>query len=165
MPTFRHYPAVTRLVAVVGVGLVAVLAYRAYGWPGLALAGGGLVMWALMHMTRMLLILRRTANRPVGTVASAVMLHARLHRGMTLLQVLGLTRALGQRIGAQRGSPRSTNGAMAQTPWCAAPLATAVSRIGNCCAPEAPCLAWRRVGFSRVVKSAFLRPRFQGNTP
>jgi hypothetical protein len=105
MPTFRHYPAVTRLVAVVGVGLVAVLAYRAYGWPGLALAGGGLVMWALMHMTRMLLILRRTANRPVGTVASAVMLHARLHRGMTLLQVLGLTRALGQRIGAAEGQP------------------------------------------------------------
>ncbi len=86
-----------------GVGLavvvVAFLAYRAYGWPGLALAAGGLVMWVLLNMTRMLKVLQRAAERPVGTVASAVMLHSRLSQGMTLLQVLALTRALGQRLG------------------------------------------------------------------
>jgi len=83
------------------VALVAVcgyLAYRAYDWPGLILAAGGAVMWALLHMTRMLKVLQRAADRPVGTVASAVMLHSRLERGMTLLQVLSLTRALGQRL-------------------------------------------------------------------
>lgn len=79
------------------------LAHRAYGWPGLALVAGGLVMWALLHITRMLAVLRRAAQRPIGTVASAVMLHSRLERGMTLLQVLALTRALG----AQPGDPSS----------------------------------------------------------
>jgi hypothetical protein len=56
-------------------------------------------MWALLHITRMLAVLRRAAQRPIGTVASAVMLHSRLERGMTLLQVLALTRALGTQTG------------------------------------------------------------------
>jgi hypothetical protein len=83
-------------VATIAVGF---LAYRAYGAAGLALAAGGVVMWTLLHMTRMLKVLQRAADRPVGTVASAVMVHSRLSRGMTLLQVLALTRALGQRLG------------------------------------------------------------------
>jgi hypothetical protein len=95
----RHGQLVSRL----GAGLIVIvggfLAHRAYGWPGLALAAGGVVMWALLHMTRMLKVLQRAAARPVGTVASAVMLHSRLSRGMTLLQVLAHTRALGQRLG------------------------------------------------------------------
>ena len=86
-----------------GIGLLLVVggifAHRAYGWPGLALAAGGVVMWALLHMTRMLKVLQRAADRPVGTVASAVMLNSRLWRGMTLLQVLADTRALGKRVG------------------------------------------------------------------
>jgi hypothetical protein len=65
----------------------------------LALAAGGIVMWALLHMTRLLKVLQRATDRPVGTVASAVMLHSRLSNGMTLLQILALTRALGQRLG------------------------------------------------------------------
>jgi hypothetical protein len=92
-----------QLLTRVGASALAIaggfLAYRAYGWPGIALLGGGLVMWALLHMTRMLKVLQRVADRPVGTVASAVMLHSRLSRGMTLLQVLSLTRALGRRLG------------------------------------------------------------------
>lgn len=94
-------PAVLLLRLGVGLAVVVVafLAYRAYGWPGLALAAGGLVMWVLLNMTRMLKVLQRAAERPVGTVASAVMLHSRLSQGMTLLQVLALTRALGQRLG------------------------------------------------------------------
>ena len=92
-----------QLLARVGAAALVIaggfLAFRAYGWPGLALLVGGLVMWALLHMTRMLKVLQRAAIRPVGTVASAVMLHSRLSRGMTLLQVLSLTRALGSRLG------------------------------------------------------------------
>ncbi len=88
-----------------GLALVAMgaLAYRAYGWSGLALVVGGVLMWALLHMSRMLVVLRRTAQNPVGSVASAVMLQSRLQKGMSLLQVLALTRALGQALdtGAQ----------------------------------------------------------------
>ena len=80
------------------LAVLGVMAHRAYGWPGIALGLGALVMWMLMHMSRMLMVLRRAAQRPVGTVASAVMLHARLERGMPLLHVLALSQALGQRM-------------------------------------------------------------------
>jgi hypothetical protein len=78
-----------------GSVVLAVAGYRAYGWPGLALVVGGLVMWQLLHFTRMLQILKRAANRPIGHVDSAVMLHSRLQAGLPLLQVVGMTRALG----------------------------------------------------------------------
>ena len=97
-PTLQKYPVLTRLGVLLVLAGIGVMAYRAYGWGGIALATGGLVMWILMHMSRMLVVLRRTTQRPVGTVASAVMLHARLERGMALLQVLALTQALGQRV-------------------------------------------------------------------
>lgn len=83
------------LLLIGGAALVA-LAHRAYGWPGLALVLGGVVMWLLLHFTRLMRVLRRAAQRPVGHVDSAVMLHARLGAGLSLLQVIGLTRALGE---------------------------------------------------------------------
>ncbi len=102
---FRDHPVTMRVAITVGVAAVGWMGYRAYGLAGIALAAAGLLMWVLLNMTRMLLVLRRTAQRPVGAVASAVMLHARLEPGMTLLQVLELTRALGQREGD--GDPAS----------------------------------------------------------
>ena len=90
-----HRQLLTRALAALGAVAITVLAFRAYGWPGLGLALGGVVMWALLHVSRMLVVLRRTASNPIGSVASAVMLHSRLERGMALLQVLALTRALG----------------------------------------------------------------------
>ncbi len=81
--------------------LLLVIAWRLEGWQGLALAGGFLVMWLLLHTTRMMAVLRLAGERPVGHVASAVMFNAQLRRGSTLLQVITLTRALGQ----QRSAP------------------------------------------------------------
>jgi hypothetical protein len=76
--------------------LAAWAGYHSYGWPGVALVAGGLVMWQLLHFTRMLQVLKRAADRPVGYVDSAVMLHAKLHKGLPLLHVVALTRALGR---------------------------------------------------------------------
>ena len=87
-----------RAAAGLGVAVVVALAWRAYGWAGLALGLGAICLWALLHMSRMLAVLRRTASRPVGSVASAVMLQSRLQAGMPLLQVLALTRSLGQQL-------------------------------------------------------------------
>lgn len=101
----RQRQTLVRAGAALGVLALTFLAYRAYAWPGVAMAATGLVMWMLLHMTRLLLVLRRTAQRPVGTVASAVMLHVRLAPGMTLLQVLALTRSLGQREEAADSEP------------------------------------------------------------
>jgi hypothetical protein len=83
------------LVPVGGVILVAA-AYRAYGWGGVAISVAGLVMWLLLHFTRMMQVLKRAANQPVGYVGSAVMLNAKLRKGVTLLHVVALTRALGE---------------------------------------------------------------------
>jgi hypothetical protein len=83
------------LFPVAGVALVA-LAYRSYGWGGVATAAGLLVMWLLLHFTRMMQVLQRAAKRPIGYVDSAVMLNAKLRSGMTLLHVVAMTRALGE---------------------------------------------------------------------
>jgi hypothetical protein len=66
-----------------------------YRWQGLAVSTGLLVMWTLMHFNRMLQVLKRAANRPIGYVDSAVMLNAKLQPGATLLHVVARTQSLG----------------------------------------------------------------------
>ena len=82
-------------VPLLGVALVA-MAYRSYGWAGVAVVATGLVTWALLHFNRMVHVLNRAANRPVGFVGSAVMLNAKLKAGVTLLHVVAMTKALGE---------------------------------------------------------------------
>lgn len=84
------------------LGAIAALgfAFRHYGWPGVAAAGGALVMWMLLHFTRMLQVMQRAAQRPKGHVDSAVMLNAKLRAGMTLLHVVAMTRSLGEPLSA-----------------------------------------------------------------
>ncbi len=77
-----------------GAALVA-MSYQKFGWQGVAVALGGIVFWMLLHFTRMMTVLKRAANKPVGYVASAVMLNAKLKKGVNLLHVLALTRSLG----------------------------------------------------------------------
>ena len=80
------------------------VAFYLDSWRGLGVASGALVMWLLLHFTRMMQVLRRAGSRPLGSVASAVMLNAKLRPGMSLLHVLALTRALGERTNAP-GTP------------------------------------------------------------
>ena len=82
-------------VPVLGVVLV-VSAYHAYAWPGVALVAGGIVMWMLLHFTRMMKVLSNASARPIGYCDSAVMLNARLKPGVNLLHVMAMTRALGE---------------------------------------------------------------------
>jgi hypothetical protein len=77
-----------------GAVLVAV-SYQKYGWPSVVAVSGAIVMWMLLHFTRMLTVLKRTANQPMGYVASAVMLNAKLRKNVNLLHVMALTRSLG----------------------------------------------------------------------
>ncbi|NJS36516.1 MAG: glycerate kinase [Brachymonas sp.] len=79
---------------VIGAALVAV-SYQKYGWAGVAAIVGGLVMWGLLHFTRMMTVLKRASSRPMGYVDSAVMLNAKLKPGVNLLHVMALTRSLG----------------------------------------------------------------------
>jgi hypothetical protein len=77
-----------------GALLIAV-AYTKYGWAGVALVVTGIMFWMLLHFTRMMTVLRRAASAPVGYVASAVMLNAKLKTGATLLHVTAMTKSLG----------------------------------------------------------------------
>ena len=82
-----------------GLAAVAVAAgWFSYGWPGVLLAVSVTVFWLLLQFSRVLRVMRQASDRPIGSVDSAVMLHARLRTGMTLLQVLPLTRSLGQKM-------------------------------------------------------------------
>lgn len=92
------------VLPVLGVVVVAV-AYRGYGWPGVALAAGGIVMWMLLHFTRMMKVLQRASNRPVGYCDSAVMLNAKLRPGVNLLHVVAMTRALGEQLSEKDTQP------------------------------------------------------------
>lgn len=80
-------------------------AWRAYGTQGLVLAAGGVLMWALLHFTRLMNVMQKAARRPIGHVGSAVMLNARLQAGANLLHVVALTRSLGRQLSAPGEEP------------------------------------------------------------
>jgi len=80
-----------------GLAVVAIaVGYQSWGWRGVALAVTVTVFWLLLQFTRSLRELRDAAGAPVGSVANAVMLNAKLHAGMRLPDVLKLTRSLGR---------------------------------------------------------------------
>ncbi|WP_198971274.1 glycerate kinase [Xylophilus sp. ASV27] len=80
----------------VGSLVLLAAAFSSYGWRGVAVVSGGLLMWLLLHFTRLMTVLKRAADRPVGYVGSAVMLNAKLRPRLPLLHVVALTKSLGQ---------------------------------------------------------------------
>ena len=89
-------------IGVIGLVLVG---YASAGWPGVAAVAGGLVMWALLHFTRLMNVMRKAAKRPIGYVGSAVMLNARLKSGVNLMHVMAMTQSLGERLSAENAQP------------------------------------------------------------
>ncbi|WPH14378.1 glycerate kinase [Variovorax paradoxus] len=85
-----------KILVPVGAIVLLGLAWRSGGWGGVALAGGAIVMFLLLHFHRAMQVLKRAADRPIGYVASAVMLNAKLKPGVTLMHVIAMTRALGE---------------------------------------------------------------------
>lgn len=70
-----------------------------YGWQGIALAFTVVVFWLLLQFNRAVRVMRSAGAAPVGHVPSAVMMNAKLHAGMTMMQVVALTRSLGTKQG------------------------------------------------------------------
>jgi hypothetical protein len=94
-----------RILVALGGAVLLVWSWKAYGWPGVLLVSGGLVMWFLLSVQRTITVMQRTANRPVGYVGSAVMLNAKLRPKVTLLHVTALCGALGERLTAEDEQP------------------------------------------------------------
>jgi len=81
------------------------VAWRWHSWSGVALVVGGIIMWMLLHFTRMMKVLQRAADRPVGYCDSAVMLNAKLKPGVNLLHVMAMTRAIGELLSEEGADP------------------------------------------------------------
>ena len=94
----------TFLTALGAVALGA-MAWRAGRGLGLALLASGLLLWFLLYYTRLLTIMKRANERPIGYIGSAVMLNVKLKTGLSLLHVVALTRALGERLSPEGAQP------------------------------------------------------------
>ncbi|GCL64633.1 hypothetical protein [Pseudaquabacterium pictum] len=81
-------------LAVVGVAL----GWVQWGWQGVLLALSVIVFWLLLQFTRALRAMRVAGGAPVGHVASAVMLQAHLKKGHRLMDIILLTRSLGEKL-------------------------------------------------------------------
>ena len=84
-----------------GWALAAVFAFaswRAYGWPGLALAASAIVFWLLLQFNRAVRVMKNAASAPVASIPNAVMFHAWLRRGLTMLQIVSRTKSLGRKV-------------------------------------------------------------------
>lgn len=75
-----------------------VAGWFSYGWPGVALAFSVIVFWLLMQFSRSVRVMRDAGDAPIGHVPSAVMLHSKLRTGLPMLQIVKVTKSLGQRL-------------------------------------------------------------------
>lgn len=78
--------------------LAIVVGYVQYGWRGVVLGVTVVVFWLLLQFSKAMRVMRAAAAAPLGEVGSAVMVHAKLRRGMRLIEILPLTRSLGRKV-------------------------------------------------------------------
>ena len=92
-------------LALLGLIVLVIAAYRSAGWPGVAAVVGGIIMWVLLHFTRLMNVMQKAAKRPIGHVGSAVMLNAKIKPGVNLMHVVVMTQALGEQLSEQGVQP------------------------------------------------------------
>ena len=78
--------------------LVVAAGWQAYGWQGVMVAISLVVFWLVLQFNRSIRVMKNAAGSPVGHVPSAVMFNAKLKQGLALLQVVTVTKSLGQKI-------------------------------------------------------------------
>ena len=78
--------------------LLAVAAWRAYDLAGLAFAASAIVFWLLLQFNRAVRVMKNAGDSPVGHVDNAVMFHAGLAAGMSMLQIVTTTKSLGRKL-------------------------------------------------------------------
>ena len=84
-----------------------VLGWFQWGWQGVLLAISVVVFWLLLQFSRAMRVMRQAAGAPIGHVDSAVMLNAKLRAGMRLMEIIPLTRSLGQAVEGEPGVPET----------------------------------------------------------
>ena len=61
-----------KIVVPVGILVAVAVAWYEYRWMGVMAVLGAVMMWLLLHFTRLMTILKRAANRPIGHVDDLV---------------------------------------------------------------------------------------------
>ncbi len=84
------------IVAWALAALLVAAGWRFFGWQGALLAVTVVVTGLLLQFNRAVRAMKNAAERPVGHVDSAVMMNAGLKQGMTMLEVVAMTRSLGR---------------------------------------------------------------------
>jgi hypothetical protein len=87
-------PIIGWVLAVVSVAA----GWRVYGWQGVVMAVSLIVFWLLLQFSRALRTVKNAGQAPIGHVPSAVMMHSKLRPGMTMMQLIVLTKSLGRRV-------------------------------------------------------------------
>ena len=87
--------------------VVIALGWFQWGWQGVILAISVVVFWLLLQFSRAMRVMRQAAGAPIGHVDSAVMLNAKLRAGMRLMEIIPLTRSLGQAVEGEPGVPET----------------------------------------------------------
>ncbi len=82
----------------IGVGLALtglILGGVLLGWQGVIFATTGIIFWLLLQISRLMRVMKTAGAAPLGSVANAVMLSAKLHAGMKLVDLITLAGSLG----------------------------------------------------------------------
>jgi hypothetical protein len=87
--------------------LAIVLGWFQWGWQGVILAISVIVFWLLLQFSRVMRVMRQASGAPIGHVDSAVMLNAKLREGMRLMEIIPLTRSLGQAVEGEPVAPET----------------------------------------------------------
>jgi hypothetical protein len=74
--------------------------YTLYGWPGVALGVTMIVFWLLLQFSRAVRVMRKATDSPIGRVPSAVMFNSKLKPGLSMLDLVKMTRSLGEQVGS-----------------------------------------------------------------
>ena len=87
-----------RYVGWILAAIFVALGWRLYGWAGIAMAATVVVFWLLLQFNRTLRVMKNAGHAPIGLVPSGVMLNAKLKPGMTMMDILHVTKSLGREL-------------------------------------------------------------------
>ena len=86
---------------IVGWALAAALslaAWQIFGARGLVFVISAIAFWLMLQFNRTVRVTRIAAQNPLARVPSAVMFQSGLRPGLTMLQIVTLTRSLGRKV-------------------------------------------------------------------
>jgi hypothetical protein len=90
--------------------LALILGGALLGWQGVIFAMTGIVFWLLLQISRLMRVMKVAGAAPVGSVGNAVMLAAKLHAGMKLVDLIALAGSLGKKQAPETFAWRDAGG-------------------------------------------------------